>query len=251
MHPTAQRTLLVFCLVSLLGSGATSFAQTELRDGERLAAPETGRLTVGFVLSPAATVIDFAGPWEVFQDVMIPGRGPSHTDVHPFKLVTIAESTDPIRATGGLRIVPDFSFADAPDLNVIVIPAQSGSPGLLEWLKEASTKADITISVCTGAFLLARAGLLDGRAATTHHEFLDRFERTFPAVELRRNVRYVEGPRFATAGGLTSGIDLALRIVERYFGSEVAQRTATYMEHSGTGWKRGAGYWDASRTPGR
>jgi transcriptional regulator GlxA family with amidase domain len=92
------------------------------------------------------------------------------------------------------------------------------------------------MSVCTGAFHLARSGLLDGRTATTHHLFLDRFAREFPAVKVERGVRFVEHEKVATAGGLSSGIDLALRVVERYFGRPVAERTATYMEYEGRRW---------------
>jgi YHS domain-containing protein len=113
-----------------------------------------------------------------------------------------------------------------------------------EWLRSAHQEADLTMSVCTGAFVLASAGLLDGRAATTHHESLDELEQNFPAVRVRRDVRYVEGARIATAAGLTSGIDLALRVVERYFGTDVAQRTAQYMEHESQAWSDSAGYWD-------
>ena len=93
------------------------------------------------------------------------------------------------------------------------------------------------IPVCTGAFQLAEAGLLDGLAATTHHDFYESFADDYPDVRLERDVRFVENPRISTAGGLTSGIDLALRVVARYFGDEVASQTASYMEYSGTGWQ--------------
>jgi transcriptional regulator GlxA family with amidase domain len=92
------------------------------------------------------------------------------------------------------------------------------------------------MSVCTGAFHLARAGLLAGKPATTHHEFLDKLERQFPDIQVKRGVRFVEGEKISTAGGLTSGTDLALRVVERYFGRDVAQTTATYMEYQSKGW---------------
>ena len=215
---------------------------------QQLPAPKTGRISVAFVLSAGATVIDFTGPWEVFQDVMVPGRGTSANDVHPFQLFTVAETRDPIRVTGGLQIVPDRTFDEAPDPDVIVVPAQGASPAMLKWLQSASKNADMTMAVCTGAFVLAQTGLLDGRAATTHHEFLDRLARSFPGVDVRRGVRYVEGRNIATAGGLTSGIDLALRVVERYFGHETAERTAAYMEHSSTGWHREAGHWDSGES---
>jgi transcriptional regulator GlxA family with amidase domain len=115
------------------------------------------------------------------------------------------------------------------------------SRAVLEWLRQTSATADLIMSVCTGAFVLGHAGLLSGRRATTHHDFFDRFAEQFPDVKLERGARFVEGaPNLATAGGLTSGIDLALRIVERYFGRAVAQRTATYMEYQGKGWIRPA-----------
>jgi putative intracellular protease/amidase/YHS domain-containing protein len=215
------------------------------RPGERLAAPADGPIPVAFVLSRGATVIDFTGPWEVFQDVVVPGRGHTTADVRPFRLYTVAESREPITGSGGLRIVPDYTFEDAPQPKVIVIPAQAGNPALIAWLKRAHAGADMTMSVCTGAFQLASAGLLEGRSATTHHEFLDELQRSFPSVRVRRDVRFVEGPRIATAAGLTSGIDLALRIVERYFGADIARRTAQYMEHEGNGWAASQGLWDS------
>jgi len=218
----------------------------EMRPGEKLAAPAEGQIPVAFLISRGATVIDFCGPWEVFQDVSVPGRGRTPADTFPFRLFTVAESREPIAASGGLKIVPDFTFEDAPQPKVIVIPAQGGgTPALLAWLRKAHKEADMTMSVCTGSFVLASAGLLDGRSATTHHEFLDQLERSFPAVQVRRDVRFVEGPRIATAAGLTSGIDLALRVVERYFGGDVARRTAEYMEHEGQGWAASKGQWDS------
>ena len=92
------------------------------------------------------------------------------------------------------------------------------------------------MSVCTGAFQLGKAGLLSGKSATTHHDFLDQFAKAFPDVTVKRGVRFVEGEKVSTAGGLSSGIDLALRVVDRYFGREVARATATYMEYESKGW---------------
>jgi transcriptional regulator GlxA family with amidase domain len=97
-------------------------------------------------------------------------------------------------------------------------------------------KADVTMSVCTGAFLLAATGLLKGLEATTHHDFYDRFTSRFPDVKLRRGARFVEQGKLMTCGGLTSGVDGALRIVDRYFGRDVAKQTARYMEYQSNGW---------------
>jgi len=194
--------------------------------------PAQGSIPVAFVISNGAQVIDFTGPWEVFQDVMVPGR----TD-HPFHLYTVSESTSPINASGGMKIVPDYTFENAPAPKVIVIPAQSEpSEATLEWIRKSTKTSDVTMSVCTGAFVLAKTGLLSGKAATTFHGAFVPFANEFPDIDLKRGARFVEDGNLATAGGLSSGIDLALRVVERYFGHEIAQKTAYNMEYQGLGW---------------
>jgi putative intracellular protease/amidase/YHS domain-containing protein len=194
--------------------------------------PAQGSIPVAFVISEGAVMIDFTGPWEVFQDVMVPGR----TD-HPFHLYTVSESTSPIRASGGMKIVPDYTFENAPAPKVIVIPAQSQpSEATLDWIRKSTKSTDVTMSVCTGAFLLAKTGLLSGKTATTFHAAFVSFANEFPDIHLKRGARFVEDGNLATAGGLSSGIDLALRLVERYFGHEIAQKTAYNMEYQGLGW---------------
>jgi transcriptional regulator GlxA family with amidase domain len=186
---------------------------------------------VAIVLSEYATVIDFAGPWEVFQDAV----GPSSElrDQKGYKLFTVAATRKPIVASAGLTIVPNFTFADAPQPAIVVVGAQKGSPQVWDYLKTSHSRADLTMSVCTGAFQLARAGLLDGLSATTHHDFYDRFAAQFPKVALIRGTRFVDHGRIATAGGLTSGLDLALHVIARRMGPEAAERTASYMEYVG------------------
>jgi transcriptional regulator GlxA family with amidase domain len=198
-----------------------------------LTAPTDRPIRVAFVLSEGATVIDFTGPWEVFQDADIP---------MPFDLYTVASSKAPIRTSGngkrGISITPDYGFADAPEPDLIVVGAQSGGAGLSAWLQKLHRDKKVIMSVCTGAFRVAQAGLLDGLPATTHHDFVDQFAAQFPKVRVVRSVRYVQSePTIYTAGGLTSGVDLALHIVEGYFGREVAQKTADYMEYQGSEWK--------------
>lgn len=200
--------------------------------GAALKPPARGSIPVAFLVSEGAVVLDFCGPWEVFQDAQVPGR-PDEA----FSLYTVSESTRPIRASAGLKIVPDYDFATAPAPKVIVIPAQRNhSPAALAWVRSAAKNADLTMSVCTGAFLLAETGLLTGKAATTHHNSFRRFATAFPGVQLRRGARFVDEGNLATAGGLSSGIDLALRVVERYYGRDVARNTAWYMEYQGEGW---------------
>ena len=208
-------------------------SESEVSDDNKLTPPANGPIPVAFAMSRGATMIDFAGPWEVFQDVMI-GSGDNMR--HPFRLYTVSDKTDAIEASGGMKIVPDHTFETAPTPKVVVIPAQAGSSALHAWLRKIVDTTDVTMSVCTGAFQLGRAGLLSGREATTHHDFFDQFARAFPDVKLKRGLRFVEGGKISTAGGLTSGIDLALRVVERYFGRETAEKTAFYMEYQSKGW---------------
>ena len=196
-----------------------------------LVPPATGPIPVAFVVSEGAVVIDFAGPWEVFQDAhSAAGEGYFH-------LYTVAGTTDPVTASAGLRIVPDYSFATAPAPKVIVIPAQSGeSEAMLAWIRAAAKNADVTMSVCTGAFVLAHTGLLAGKAATTHHGSYADFAMEFPDIQLQRGARFVEDGTLASSGGLSAGIDLALRVVERYYGRDRAGQTADMMEYQGQGW---------------
>ena len=197
-----------------------------------LPAPDHGSIPVAFLISEGAVVIDFCGPWEVFQDVYIPGRQDP-----PFRLYTVAETAAPIRASAGMKIVPDYTFETAPPPKVVVIPAQSGrSEATLDWIRKAARGADVTLSVCTGAFLLAKTGLLAGKSAATHHGSYKSFAMEFADVHLKRGARFVDEGGLASAGGLSSGIDLALHVVARYFGRDVADRTADYMEYQGKGW---------------
>jgi transcriptional regulator GlxA family with amidase domain len=215
----------------------SSLPTTEnLLDTNKLTPPADGQIRVAFAISRGATMIDFAGPWEVFQDVMVTNPKTPGDLQHPFSLYTVSDKTEPIQSSGGMKIIPDYTFDTAPVPKVVVIPAQAGSPALHAWLRKIVDSTDVTMSVCTGAFQLGRAGLLTGKEATTHHDFFDDFARSFPDVKLKRGLRFVEGAKISTAGGLTSGIDLALRVVERYFGRTTAEQTAFYMEYQSKGW---------------
>ena len=187
---------------------------------------------MAFLISRGAVVIDFCGPWEVFENVSIPGRKDA-----AFHLYTVAETTSPVTASGGMKIVPNFSFETAPAPKIIVIPAQDEpSEATLKWIRGATQSTDVTMSVCTGAFVLAKTGLLSGKPATTHHNAYADLAMQFPDIQVKRGARFVEAGNLASAGGLSSGIDLALRVVGRYFGREIAAQTAYYMEYQGEGW---------------
>lgn len=217
----------------LSGAAATPVFQG---DTLKLAAPRQGRVQVAFLISDNANVIDTAGPWEVFQDVMLHDGGHHN----PFQLFTVAEKKEMVRMTGGLQVVPHYSIDDAPQPQVVVVPAMRGTPRTHEWLRKSAEHNDVTMSVCTGAFQLARAGLLDGKSATTHHQYWDEFAKEFPRVNLKRGLRFVDNGRIATAGGLTSGFDMALHVVSRYFGRDAAQATARYMEYQSEEWQAGS-----------
>lgn len=196
--------------------------------------PGATQLPVAVLLDQGATVIDFAGPWEVFQDAEV-------ANIPGFRLFTVAASRAPLQASGGLRLLPDYSFEDAPEPRVIVLGAQGGNNNAakLAWLRKASAKAEIVLSVCTGAFLLARTGLIDGLSATTHHDFYEKFADAYPKVHLIRDRRFVDNGKFITAGGLTSGVDAALHVVSHFYGQAAARSVAAYMEHDGSGWSSG------------
>jgi transcriptional regulator GlxA family with amidase domain len=194
--------------------------------------PANGHMPVAFLLSDGAVVIDFAGPWEVFEHVAVPG-----SSVPAFELYTVAETTKPIQTSGGMIVVPNHSFATAPAPKIIVIPAQSEpSEATIKWIRDATKTTDVTMSVCTGAFVLARTGLLSGKQVATHHAAFSQLAVEFPDVQVKRGARFVESGNLATAGGLSSGIDLALHIVERYYGRAVATGTADSLEYQGLGW---------------
>jgi transcriptional regulator GlxA family with amidase domain len=197
----------------------------------KLTPPGKGLITVAILISEGVNVIDFSGPWGVFESVSLP-----NVNDGPFRLVAVSDNAEIVTSGSGLKIKPDYTFANVPAVNVVVIPAQKGSETMREWLRKTWQATDVTMSVCTGAFHLARAGLLAGKAATTHHEFQDKLEKDFPDIQVKRGVRFVENEKISTAGGLTSGTDLALRVVERYFGRDIAERTAAYMEYQGRGW---------------
>lgn len=209
----------------MIGAAARSSAQPHAAAAPKIPRPKDGKIKVAFVISTGANVIDLAGPWETFQDTMLPNGD------MPFELFTVAETTQIVEMTDGLRIEPTYSF-DAVELpHVVVVPAQSnGSDRFMAMLREIQGKVNLTMSVCTGAFKLAKAGILDGKSATTHHDYYDQFAKQFPRVELVRGPRFVNEGSIITAGGLTSGISAALHVVSRYFDSTFSARTAAYME---------------------
>ncbi len=231
---------MIFTLASLFAPLAYG-QQTETVPSQstQYRVPAKEKIPVAFVISNNAVTIDFAGPWEVFKDVFVKDRGKTMAEQAAFRLYTVSDSRDPVTTSGGMRIIPDYTFDDAPAPSIVVVPAQQGrSPKMLAWIRKMTTQSEVVMSVCTGASVLGDAGVLKNKQATTHHLYYDEFQAAFPNVLLVKNRRFVQSsPVIFTAGGLSSGIDLALHVVQLYFGPSQAEETANLMEYEGTDWK--------------
>jgi transcriptional regulator GlxA family with amidase domain len=180
-------------------------------------------------MGPDLVAIDLFGPQAAFGDANMVGENM----VARFNLYTVAESTKPIDVNG-MKMEPQYSFHDAPLPHVLVVPMQKILPATIAYIRTAGKRTDVTMSVCTGAFLVAKAGLFNGGRATTHHGGYDTFQQMYPNITLIRGPRYVEDRNVSSSGGESSGIDLALRVVERYYGKDAANIAAYNMEYRRT-----------------
>jgi transcriptional regulator GlxA family with amidase domain len=196
------------------------------------------RLTVGILIFDDVEVLDFAGPFEVFSRTRtVPGADSRRTDDSaPFDVFTVARTRDLIRAIGGLNVMPAYAWSDAPPIDILVVPGGFGTRALLSdeatlhWVRTAAARAAQVTSVCTGALLLAKAGLLTGRRATTHWAGLDLLASIDPTIQVQRDARVVEDV-VVTSAGVSAGIDMAFTLVERLCGKDVADETAHYIEY--------------------
>jgi len=196
------------------------------------------KLNVGIFIFDGVEVLDFAGPYEVFSRTRTtPGPEARRSDESaPFRVFTVARTRDTVRATGGLGVVPDHDFAGAPSLDLLVVPGGFGTrplleePETLEWIRRRAAAAGQVASVCTGALLLAKVGLLAGRRATTHFNALDLLGSLDPTITVERGVRFVEDG-IVTSAGVAAGIDMSFQLVARRCGRAVAEETARYIEY--------------------
>jgi len=193
------------------------------------------------LLFDGVEVLDFAGPFEVFSRARLtPGVESRRVDDGaPFQVFTVAMDAREVRATGGLRVMPSHTFADTPRIDLLVVPGGFGTRALiedeptLEWVRRVSAQAELTTSVCTGAAVLARAGLLKGRRATTHYASYDWLGSLDPTIKVERGVRFVwDG--VVTSAGVSAGMDMAFEVVAMRCGEAVAQETAEYIEYRRT-----------------
>lgn len=187
--------------------------------------------TVGILVFDEVEVLDFCGPFEVFA---VTGR-----QVLPdaFDVFTIGHTHDAISARNGLSVNPRYALADAPRIDLLLIPGGYGTrplmhdQPLIEWIAQRAEQAELVLSVCTGALLLAKAGLLAGLSATTHHAALDLLCEVAPGTTVKRDVRLVDNGRVITSAGVAAGIDMSFHVVARLLGEDVARKAAEYIEY--------------------
>jgi transcriptional regulator GlxA family with amidase domain len=196
------------------------------------------RWRVGILLFDGVAALDVAGPLEVLTRARLePGVESRHIEEHAlFDVFTVGRRREPVTATGGLVLLPSHSFADAPHVDLLLVPGGFGTRPLLQdaevvdWIRRTAANARLTASVCTGALLLARAGLLDGRRATTHWGSFGLLATLGKDITVDREARFVDDG-VLTSAGVASGMDLALHVVETLYGREVADETARYIEY--------------------
>jgi transcriptional regulator GlxA family with amidase domain len=186
--------------------------------------------TVGILIFDEVEVLDFCGPFEVFS---VAGKQAGGA----FDAFTVAEKHGQLSTRGGLSVSPKYAFDDVPKIDLLLIPGGQGSrpllerPALLDWVRQRAAEAELVLSVCTGALLLAKAGLLDGLSATTHHAALDELRRHGPQTTVLVDERVVDNGRVITSAGVAAGIDMSFHVVARLLGQDTAARTAKYIEY--------------------
>jgi transcriptional regulator GlxA family with amidase domain len=192
---------------------------------------------VGILIFPDVEVLDFCGPFEVFSVTRL-NEERRREESSPFQVVLIAETKDPVVATGGLRVLADYTLEDCPSLDILVVPGGWGTrkeinnEKLLKWIRARAAEVQTLSSVCTGSVMLGKAGLLDGRRATTHWRALPWMREVLPQVIVEDSWHVIVDDNIYTSAGISAGIDMALRIVGHYYGDEIAQATARQMEYA-------------------
>ena len=193
-------------------------------------------MNIGILLFDDVEVLDFCGPFEVFS--VAAGLGAGSGGESPFTVFTLGERAGLVRAAGGLKVQPDYSINDHPPIDLLLVPGGWGTrrevdnPRLIDWIRAQDAQTTLTTSVCTGAFLLGRAGLLEGHRVTTHWGSIERLRRAFPGVTVLDNVRFVDDGKIVTSAGISAGIDMALHLVARLQGEGLANQTARQMEYT-------------------
>jgi transcriptional regulator GlxA family with amidase domain len=193
--------------------------------------PHDKQKTVALLLFPDVEVLDFAGPFEVFSVAAL------SVEPAPFRVVTVAATTAPISAIGGLKVTPDHDLDSCPQADVLLIPGGNGSrpamrnEKILAWLKVQAAGAEIVASICTGALLLGKIGLLDGLRATTHWTAIEELRAVSPKIDVQPQTRFIDNGKVLTSAGISAGIDMSLYLVKRLCGGALADMVVREMEY--------------------
>jgi transcriptional regulator GlxA family with amidase domain len=190
---------------------------------------------VGIYIFDEVEVLDFAGPFEVFSTASRVKLRIEPKSPRPFNVFTIGDGKRTVQARGGLAVMPGFDFSNHPLIDVLIIPggivtAELGKDVVVQWISQIAEDAESTASVCTGAFLLGKAGILAGKSATTHWEDIAELRAMFPDISIKENTRWVDEGTVITSAGISAGIDMSLHLVARLEGEELARKTARQME---------------------
>ena len=208
--------MLGISLLSAPGAGAVRQAMDDQTKSKQV--------TVAIVLFDGVQIIDYSGPWEVF----------GHAGC---KVFTVADKSEPLTTRFDQKVISDYTFDNGPDADILLLPGGRGTlkaadnPRAIKWIQDKAKNARYVMSVCTGAFLLAKTGLLDGLTATTYHDAIGSLSQAAPKTRVVYNQRYVDNGKVITTGGLSSGIDGALHLVEKILGKGQAQSEALVLEY--------------------
>ncbi|QWU45536.1 DJ-1/PfpI family protein [Bacillus sp. NP247] len=189
------------------------------------------RWNVGIFLFNEVEVLDFAGPFEVFSVTTTNGE-------QPFIVHTVSQDGEMIIARNGLKVQPDYSIENLPPVDILIIPGGLGvreneveNEIIINWIRQQMKEVKLMASVCTGALLLAKAGLLEEKQATTHWASIENFRNVFPNIEVLENIKFVDEGHIITSGGISAGINMSFHIVKNLLGARVAEETAKRMEY--------------------
>lgn len=194
------------------------------------------KLTAGILIYDNVEVLDFTGPFEVFNQVRL-DESRRFAERTPMEILLVAHREEPVKSFGDMFVAQDCTFEECPPLDILVVPGGMGerlenhNPMILEFIRSRADEVKTLASVCTGAFLLAGSGVLNGHSVTTHSASIERLRDMFPSLKVEEGVRFVEDGGIITSGGISAGIDMSLRIVAKHYGEEVARATARELEY--------------------
>lgn len=186
---------------------------------------------VAILIFDEVEVLDFCGPFEVFS---VTGR---HDNENPFEVYTVAEKDAPVFARNRLSVNPRYTLTNCPKPDILIIPGGFGTRRemhnqvVIDWIREKAVDAELVLSVCTGSLLLAKAGLLEGLSATTHHGAIDILREVAPNTNIQSDRRYIDNGRVIVSAGVSAGIDMSFYVVGKLLGRDVALETAHYIEY--------------------